>query len=286
MNRKVVYIDNKETNYYVYEDGKIYNKKTKHFLNGSVFNNGYRFVSLSIDNKSKNYLVHRIVAQAFIPNPNSLPIVNHIDGNKLNNHKENLEWVTNRQNTQHAYKNGLVSKKKNGWNKIILSEKELNKNWKVYKNTSYYISRNGEVYNNKTKVLLHNISRSDGYYNVCICVNGKVKHKLVHCLVAAAWFDYNEETDLVVNHIDGNKKNNSLGNLEIIDKKQNSMHSCYVLGNCTKKVIRYKDGEEDVIYPSLTVCARENNVNISTISLAIKYHSKSNNGQYYYKFLE
>lgn len=286
MDRKIVCINNKETNYYVYEDGKIYNKKTKRFLNGSVFNNGYRFVSLSVDNKAKNYLLHRIVAQAFIPNPNNLPQVNHIDGNKLNNHKRNLEWVTSKQNTQHAYKNGLVSKKKNGWNKIIISEEELNNNWKIYKNTSYYISRYGEVYNKKTKALLHHVSRSDGYCSVSICVNGKPRHKLIHCLVAAAWLGYNEETDLVVNHIDGDKKNNSLDNLEIIDKKQNSMHSCYVLGNCAKKVVRYKDGEKDVVYPSLTVCARENNVKISTISLAIKNHSKSNNGQYYYKFLE
>lgn len=51
--------------------------------------------------------VHRLVAKTFIPNPNNLPQVNHIDGNKLNNDMNNLEWCTNADNTQHGYNTGL-----------------------------------------------------------------------------------------------------------------------------------------------------------------------------------
>lgn len=57
---------------------------------------------------TNTYSVHRAVAEAFIPNPNNLPCVNHIDGNKENNHVSNLEWVTYQENSQHAAKTGLI----------------------------------------------------------------------------------------------------------------------------------------------------------------------------------
>lgn len=286
MKRIKIYIEDEESSYFVYENGEIYNSKTKRFLKGSVFNSGYRFVSLSVNNKSKNYAVHRLVAEAFLPNPLKLPIVNHIDGNKLNNNVENLEWVTAQKNSQHAHDTGLITDKRTRWNKVLISNEELSQRWRQYRNTNYFISKNGTVYNQKTMVLLNKIKRSDGYECVSLCSNGKRKSKLVHCLLATAWMGYDESSDFVVNHKDGNKNNNSLSNLEIVPKKENVQHSCYSLGNCTKKVVRYKPGEEDVVYPSVTVCARENGVCVSTISLAIKTHSKSNKGQYYYKFLE
>lgn len=61
-----------------------------------------------ISHKGKHLRVHRLVAAAFLPNPSSLPQVNHIDGDKLNNTKGNLEWVTNGQNMAHAISSGLA----------------------------------------------------------------------------------------------------------------------------------------------------------------------------------
>ena len=69
----------------------------------------YVRVKLTDSNGVEHYpLVHRLVAQAFVPNPNNKPFVNHIDGRKDNNVVENLEWVTNRENLQHASKLGLL----------------------------------------------------------------------------------------------------------------------------------------------------------------------------------
>lgn len=70
----------------------------------------YWRVAIQINNKQKHFAVHRLVAQAFIPNPNNLPQINHIDGNKDNNHVSNLEWCDNSYNQIHAFNIGLQSK--------------------------------------------------------------------------------------------------------------------------------------------------------------------------------
>lgn len=99
---------------------------------GKVFNNytgvrmktrniqGYPHVGLRVyDGKTstqKLFKVHRLVAKAFIPNPNNLPVVNHKDGNKENANVENLEWVTYKENSIHAVKTGLS---KSSWTKEL-----------------------------------------------------------------------------------------------------------------------------------------------------------------------
>ena len=67
---------------------------------------GYRMLHLKVNKVYYNIFIHRLVAQKFIPNPLNKPTVNHKDLNKLNNHVDNLEWVTGDENNQHAYLHG------------------------------------------------------------------------------------------------------------------------------------------------------------------------------------
>jgi len=79
-------------------------KIEKSILKEGTTNCGYVRVNLCKNGKNKKHSVHRLVATAFIPNPENKPCVNHIDGNKKNNKLENLEWVTHKENTNHAVK--------------------------------------------------------------------------------------------------------------------------------------------------------------------------------------
>lgn len=82
-----------------------YHKGTK-FL-APFDNGGYDRITFRVNYKDYKFLVHRLVAEAFIPNPENKGFVNHIDGNKRNNSVENLEWVTKSENTRHAIRIGL-----------------------------------------------------------------------------------------------------------------------------------------------------------------------------------
>lgn len=88
--------------YRIDEFGNVFNDKG-HKLKVEITRNGYLRVSLSNDVvQHKRFLVHRLVAQTFIPNPDNLPQVNHIDENKTNNSVENLEWCTALENLNHS----------------------------------------------------------------------------------------------------------------------------------------------------------------------------------------
>ena len=73
-------------------------------------NNGYLLVGLRKNREQKWYLVHRLVAQAFIPNPDNLPQVNHKDENKTNNSVQNLEWCDRKYNCNYGTRNQRISK--------------------------------------------------------------------------------------------------------------------------------------------------------------------------------
>lgn len=99
-------------NYEVKPNGEVINTKKGIVLNPSKFKNGYLCVSLYKNRKKKTFHVHRLVAEAFIPNPDNLPCVNHKDENKANNSVENLEWCTNKYNNSYGTRNERIGKVK------------------------------------------------------------------------------------------------------------------------------------------------------------------------------
>ena len=94
-------------NYTIDEFGNVRNIKTQKYLKGALNGKGYLRVELHNNKKIKKFFIHRLVAEYFISNPLNKEQVNHKDGNKLNNNVENLEWVTNQENSNHAWKYGL-----------------------------------------------------------------------------------------------------------------------------------------------------------------------------------
>ena len=84
--------------YAVTSCGKVWSYKNKKFLKPGACTNGYLFVCLCKDGKVKSYRVHRLVAEAYLPNPGNLPDVDHIDNDKTHNYVNNLQWLSRKDN--------------------------------------------------------------------------------------------------------------------------------------------------------------------------------------------
>jgi hypothetical protein len=125
-------------NYLIYEDGRVYSKKTKIYLSTCDDGNGYLQVGLSKDGNQKSHKIHRLVAEHYIPNPDNKPCVDHIYRDKTDNRVENLRWATISENGQNrgVQKNNKVGIKNICYDKIndtYKYEKKINN--KIHKKT-------------------------------------------------------------------------------------------------------------------------------------------------------
>lgn len=128
---KKIVLNNNE--FLISKDGIIYNPTTKRYLKGAKRKDGYYNIRLN----KKNYLVHRLVAIAYLPNPNNYDQVNHKDENKSNNNVGNLEWCTRKYNIN--YGTGKWRKWENKTKHVI--QKDLQGNLIKEWNSCYEIER-------------------------------------------------------------------------------------------------------------------------------------------------
>ena len=270
MKKKIIY-NGVETNYSITDDGKVFNDIRGNELKGTMARNEYKSVQLTINKKLVTLMIHRLVAEAFCPNPNNYSIVDHVDKNKTNNNANNLRWVTNKENNNNV--NPRIVR--NQGRKI---ENFDPKKWKQIKSSLYYINKQGQIYNSSSKKLLVGSLRN-GYRRINI--NGAMYS--IHRLV---WENYIGEIPegMVIDHIDGNRENNCLENLRCVSQKENIKNS-YNNRQDTVKIKQIdKDNNEIRIFNSIQEAADAMGVTHAAIRSAEQ--RKGTCKGYYWKRIE
>ena len=329
-------------NYKISSFGNVKNNNTGRILKPSIIS-GYYCVGLS-NVTIKTFSVHRLIALAFIENPDGKPHINHKDKNKLNNNLSNLEWVTIRENNIHR-SNGVIqttNQKLTIWRINLKSGEKIEKyesielaaKWiyenqfgnnihnirsaiscacrGVYKSScgfkweldkgehleneiwkeidiehedtkGYYISSLGR-FKNKKGVIMCNYKPHHGRY-IYLRVNKK-KYAL-HRLVALTFLEnvYNKP---FVNHIDGNKLNNNVINLEWATCSENNLHShkMGLTNGHKRKIIQYDlEMNEITKFDTIKEAGLLLNISYSCIKDVLKEKQKSSKG-FVFKYLE
>jgi len=260
-------------NYMISNLGRLLNIDRMKLRALPINKSGYIKISLSYKNTKGYFVIHRLVALAFIENTNNYPVVNHLNGIKHDNRQINLEWTTHAGNIQHAFYTGLIkpSLQRKGrlisqyttdgkfikkWNsvkeasidtKISCSKilwaikKNIDGEWRydemehipneIWKPVNikdlehYKISNMGRIIGQHGRLMYQNKGTGEYFYVGLTYKNSKSKKTMsIHRLVALT-FIKNPKKYKIVNHIDGDKCNNIVSNLEWCTTKMNATHA-------------------------------------------------------------
>jgi len=330
-------------NYQVSSLGRVQNIETGRMLK-LILSGGYLKIKLSQNHNGKSFSVHRLVALAFIENPENKPQVNHKDKNSSNNNISNLEWSTALENNLHRSKGVIQTTNQNikiwrvdkdtdekleFYNSIYLAatwcfennfsasihnartnisnsvrgvyhqscgfkwindaqpslENEEWKNVVIDGQTfsQYFVSNLGRFKNYKGIIMENYKPHHSGYIYVRV---DKDKYALHRIMAYTFIVNQNPGGYNVVNHIDGNKTNNSSVNLEWTDTKGNNQHNhtAGLIKYFNRKIGQY-DLEHNLIKEFKSIVEAEKELKIKTIK-AVLYKKQNTGGGFIFKYLD
>jgi uncharacterized protein YerC len=250
---KTKYIEGFDNVYIIDTDGNIYSKKSNRYLTPSK--DEYPRIKLSKNNKDYVFSVHRLVAETFLDNLDNKQIINHKDGNKKNYKLDNLEWVTQKENSQHAHISGLKKIKYGISSK--LSEFDVAEIFNSKDNISTISKKYGIC-----RTTVYNIKNKKNWYNIDKLADNlsTIKNSIDNNI-----FDF-DNSKIIINHnnykidINGNILNiNTNNTLKTVIKKNYkyvylqgknySIHrlvALHFIENCdiNKNIVNHKDGNK------------------------------------------
>lgn len=275
---KQIILNDELTTYYIELDGRLMNKKTGNYYTGTI-RQGYLIYDMRWNNKKYSKSAHRLVAEYFLENPNNYEYVHHKDQDRLNNHVSNLEWSSASNNNLSINKKPFIKNHSDN-NKYD----ENTEQWKGLIDTNYLISNQGRVLNTITNRIIQGKITDSGYREYCLTINCKKKNYSAHRLVYTT-FNPNEVVN-IINHIDGNKLNNRLENLENTTSQDNNIKAIYDTKTKVYQAVgQYNDTNLLInTYITCAQAAREMGCTSQSINAAI--HKNYRSCGFYWKYIE